>query len=235
MRIRLRHLLLACSTLLALPACGSDSSGTTPGVTYTMVAVAGNNQVGLWSDTTAIRPAVKITDNAGQPVAGVVVTFAASGPTNGTVLGATQTTGADGVATVGGWKLGTPGTSMLAVSAVGVSNSPIDLTATSKDQLQISRSAGTNQSATVRTAVTTPPTIQVSGLYTQAVIAGAMVTFSVTGGGGSVTRPTTTTDANGVARVGSWTLGPMAGVNQLTVVVTWPGSWSTTFAATGTP
>jgi hypothetical protein len=46
-------------------------------------------------------------------------------------------------------------------------------------------------------------------------VAGAPVTFSVQSGGGSVTGGSATTDASGIATVGSWTLGPTIGTNTL--------------------
>ena len=49
--------------------------------------------------------------------------------------------------------------------------------------------------------------------------AGVAVTFAVTGGGGSVTGGTTSTNANGVAQVGQWTLGGSPGVNAMTATV----------------
>jgi hypothetical protein len=46
-------------------------------------------------------------------------------------------------------------------------------------------------------------------------VAGVQVVFNVTAGGGSITGATQVTDATGVATVGSWTLGPAVGVNEL--------------------
>jgi hypothetical protein len=46
-------------------------------------------------------------------------------------------------------------------------------------------------------------------------VAGAIVTFTVTSGGGSVTGATATTNSSGIATVGGWTLGPAAGANTL--------------------
>jgi hypothetical protein len=46
-------------------------------------------------------------------------------------------------------------------------------------------------------------------------MSGAAVTFAVVSGGGSVTGATATTNGSGIATVGSWTLGPAAGVNVL--------------------
>jgi YVTN family beta-propeller protein len=44
-------------------------------------------------------------------------------------------------------------------------------------------------------------------------VTGVSVTFGVTAGGGGITGATSTTDAQGVATVGSWTLGQVAGLN----------------------
>ncbi|HEX2779054.1 MAG TPA: Ig-like domain-containing protein [Gemmatimonadaceae bacterium] len=46
-------------------------------------------------------------------------------------------------------------------------------------------------------------------------VQGVQVTFTVTNGGGQVTGATATTDQNGIATVGSWTLGTIVGANQL--------------------
>src|SRR5207249_7227857 len=48
-------------------------------------------------------PSVIVKDGSGNPVSGVAVTFAVA--TGGSVTGANQTTGTDGIATVGSWTL----------------------------------------------------------------------------------------------------------------------------------
>lgn len=69
--------------------------------------------------------AVKVTDGSGNPVAGVVVTFSAVG--GGSVTGGTQTTNAQGIATVGSWTIGTEaGTEYtLTATSVGLPGSPV--------------------------------------------------------------------------------------------------------------
>src|SRR4029077_5282814 len=68
-------------------------------------------------------------------------------------------------------------------------------------------------------------------------LANAAVTFAVTAGDGSVTSSVVTTDAGGVATVGSWTLGAIANPNQLVATVVGPGfnsaNNSIAFGATG--
>lgn len=63
-------------------------------------------------------------------------------------------------------------------------------------------------------------------------MAGVVVTFTVTSGGGTVTGATATSNASGIATVGSWTLGTVAGANTLSAQT---GSLpAVTFAACGT-
>ena len=79
----------------------------------------------------------------------------------------------------------------------------------------IAANSSTTLSAAVGAPVTEPPSVVVRNQSGQPV-AGARVSFSVATGGGRVTGGNATTDASGVATVGSWTLGPTAGSNTLT-------------------
>ena len=64
-------------------------------------------------------------------------------------------------------------------------------------------------------------------------IANVPVTFAVTSGGGTITGGTATTNAQGIATVGSWTLGVAAGPNSLTATSTAVAGGSFVFAAAG--
>ena len=66
--------------------------------------------------------------------------------------------------------------------------------------------AGNGQTATVGTAVATTPSVLVTDPNNNPV-SGVCVTFAVASGGGSVTGASATTNAAGIATVGSWTLG----------------------------
>jgi adhesin/invasin len=96
----------------------------------------------------------------------------------------------------------------------------------------VEASAGDGQSATVGTAVATPPAVLVRDRKGDP-LPNVRVSFAVVAGGGSITGATATTGASGVAAVGSWTLGTVAGSNQLRATVT--GLTPVTFTATGTP
>ena len=78
--------------------------------------------------------------------------------------------------------------------------------------------AGGDQTAPARGAVPTAPAVRVAD-QTGAPMAGVPVTFAVAAGGGAVTGAAATTDAQGIARVGAWTLGPAVGPNRLTATV----------------
>ncbi len=95
----------------------------------------------------------------------------------------------------------------------------------------LTKVAGDGQSAPAGTAVPVAPQVKVTDVL-GAAVANATVTFTVTAGGGSVTGATVQSDVNGLAAVGSWTLGATAGTNALTATVT--GVVPETFTATGT-
>ncbi len=86
------------------------------------------------SATTLCAPSAIVRDSYGNPVPGVSVVFTLAVSGNGTVSGATQSTGANGVARVGGWTI-IAGTNTLIATAplpmmpVGGSNS-VSFTAT---------------------------------------------------------------------------------------------------------
>ena len=94
--------------------------------------------------------------------------------------------------------------------------------------LFVNKYAGDNQTAAPGTAVATPPAVYVTD-HSGTPYAGAAVTFTVSGGGGSVTGATAFTNAQGIATVGSWVLGAVTGTNTLTATVS--GGVSVTFTA----
>lgn len=77
---------------------------------------------------------------------------------------------------------------------------------------------GENQTGFAGRPLDTSPTVRVEDGRGDPV-AGVEVTFEPNPGAGTVTRPTATTDANGVANAGSWTLGPDPGAHRLRVSV----------------
>lgn len=199
------------------------------GVPITHVVHAGNGQTATAGTAVPTRPATRIRDANGNPVAGIAVTFAVvSG--GGTVTAAATTTDAMGVATVGSWTLGgTVGTQTLAARAAGLPEASVNATATAPAGGTITIVAGNGQVAAAGATVALAPSVVVRDAANQPV-PNAVVTFSVTGGGGTVAPTSVTTNVSGVATVTSWRLGPAAGPN--TLVASRTGFASATFTAT---
>ena len=218
---------------------GSPLTFTATGIagTATQIAInAGDGQSATVATAVAILPSVIVSDANNNPVSGVTVIFSvASGGGFGT--GLSKTTDASGIATISSWTLGnTAGTNTLTATSSGLTGSPSTFTATGTAgvETQIAINAGDGQSATAGTAVTIPPSVIVKDVYNNPV-SGVAVTFAVVSGGGSGTGLNPTTDVNGIATVGSWTLGATAGANALTATSgTLTGS-PVTFTATATP
>jgi hypothetical protein len=101
----------------------STASSVTPYV--------GQNQPGLVGYPVNIRPAVKVTDAAANPMVGAEVTFGVSGGGSGT--GLVAKTNSSGVAQVGSWTLGaSPGNYLMTatVTGSGIAGNPVPFYAT---------------------------------------------------------------------------------------------------------
>jgi hypothetical protein len=99
--------------------------------------------------------------------------------------------------------------------------------------LNITDYAGDAQAQAAGTALPIAPAAQVTDQSGHPV-AGVQVTFTVTAGGGTVSGPVQLTNANGVATVGTWALGPAPGVNELQAAFnTGVSQGYTIFVATG--
>ena len=93
--------------------------------------------------------------------------------------------------------------------------------------------AGDNQTATAGSQVAVDPAVLVTDGGGNPV-ASVAVTFAVATGGGSIGGANAVTDASGIAEVGGWTLGPIAGPNTLTATSAGLSGSPVTFHATGT-
>ena len=205
----------------------------TAGPAARLVAATPVAQSAAVSSPVTARPAVTATDLAGNPVAGMPVVFAVTAG-GGTLTGASQETGADGIATVGSWTLGSAtGPNTMSASSPGLEGSPVSFSATA---LLLAPTlfrvyAGNGQGAPVGGAVATPPSVIVTGVGGQPVPQ-VPVTFTVVEGGGQVSGETPVTGQDGIARLGSWVLG--AGVNRLSAASPGIAGSPVTFNATGT-
>jgi len=90
---------------------------------------------------------------------------------------------------------------------------------------------GNNQTVAPGSTLPTAPSVIVKDSGGGAV-AGVTVTFSVAAGNGTITGGVVTTGADGIARVGSWTLPAAGGTYALTGSLTGAGGSPVTFSAT---
>jgi hypothetical protein len=117
-----------------LTSATSGPFTVTAAAASTIFAVAGDNQTATAGSAVAVPPAVRVTDQYGNPVSGVSVTFL---PQNGgSVTGTPQTTDVSGTAAVGSWTL-VAGTNYLLAETTdyyhggtGLAGDPVTFTAT---------------------------------------------------------------------------------------------------------
>ncbi|MEO8295319.1 MAG: SBBP repeat-containing protein [Gemmatimonadota bacterium] len=181
-------------------------------------------------------PLIRLEDMNGNPIAQAGVSITASIASGGGTLGGTITrmTQADGTAaftnlTIAGLS-GPQKISFTAPSFIGVTTGQIDLSAGAAAILSIS--AGDNQSGTPGTPLPIAPAVQVTDVGGNPV-AGVTVHFAVTSGGGNIAATTSTTNTQGVATSGVWTLGVAPGSNILAVSVAGLAGSPLSFTATG--
>lgn len=134
---------------IALTSATSAAFTIAPGPPTTIAVNDGNNQSTLVGAAVTTPPSVKVIDADGNGVSGVSVTFAvASG--GGSISGASPSTSASGIASVGSWTLGaTAGANTMTAAAAGLAGSPVTFAATG---LQFrSFTAGYNQTCSLMT------------------------------------------------------------------------------------
>lgn len=202
-------------TAMAIAAAGCRNNDM-PGVAAAISIAAGNNQQAPVGTSLAVSPAVLVRDGANNPVAGAIVRFTVTSG-GGTVLGDTALTDANGRAAAGEWIMGTsPGTNTLRATVSGTTlATTINATAIAGTGVSLRSSGQQGFLALAGQAVTPAPAVQVLDGFNNPV-PGVPVTFAVAQGGGVATGTSATTNASGIAQVGSWTLGSVAGFNLLT-------------------
>ncbi|MEL6547637.1 MAG: hypothetical protein AAFQ82_23640, partial [Myxococcota bacterium] len=187
----------------------------TPDEPAEIVVGAGvDGQSAVVDSAVAIPPSVSVLDQYGNPVPGTSVTFTVSGG-GGAVAGSDQTSALDGTATAGSWTLGqSAGANELTVTA-GAASATIDATGVSGAAASLEIGPGVaGQSALANAPVAVDPFVIVRDAFGNSV-SDVLVTFAVTAGGGTIAALSDTSDEDGVARAGTWTLGGALGTNTL--------------------
>jgi hypothetical protein len=176
-------------------------------------------------------PGVQVTDQFGNPVSGVTVTFEVIAG-RGTVEGATVTSDALGRAFVGRWNLGDPGANTIRASSGTLTPVTYTIMQMSRVPARVILSAGQGQTAEVGANVPIAPSVIVQNDAGIA-LSDIVVTFTPGPNSGNVSSTTVTTGMNGMATLGGWTLGPVVG--EQTLVASAGPTASFTFTAQATP
>ena len=209
-------------TASAMTRSASFTVHVLPGPPALIESVGGDSQTGIVHEFLAMDPAVRITDAHGNPVAGVVPALHVI---DGTVT--SSSTDDSGVVRVQ-WRLGnTAGPNVMYVKLPGLDSVRFSATGIAGPPTKLVRLSGDGQTAPANSAVAVAPSVRVLDVYGNHV-GGVAVHFASTFGGGSAAGADDTTDASGVATVGSWTLGA-GGPNTL---IASAGAASVSFAAT---
>ena len=184
--------------------------------------VEGNGQQVPVMTVVPVAPAVRVLDRYRNPVSGALITFTMGGEFTLPVTALhAPITGSDGIVRVADWRLGhRPGIYSL-TAKTGTLSVRFEATAVAGAPARILIQEGNFQVAPPGATLLTAPAVWIADAYGNRVArAGIPVTFSVREGGGGVTGGAVVTDAQGVARVGSWTLGPATVVNGFTTYQT---------------
>lgn len=181
-----------------------------PGPVVQLTRVTAESQKGIVNTLVTAPPAVRAEDMYANPVPGVPVVFSIALGT-GSLTGEQQTTNGQGVATVGGWRLGTQaGQQLVRAATAGTSGAVFSVTAEAGPPAELVKIAGDDQQSVSGLPVNVPPGVRVVDAFANPV-GNVPVSFTPGTGSGSVSGATLTTDpATGAAFVGSWTLGSAA-------------------------
>jgi adhesin/invasin len=226
--------LQAAVAATALTASTTSTVVTSPSSISALISPSATTTV---NTNVTPTPVVVVLDASGRPVPGTALTwgYTANPGSNGAIVGFSAATDSVGRATPGVWRVSQTAGTNTVQATVNATAITISLTTTgvAGTASQIAVNGGNTQTAPTSTAVTTPPSVLVRDQFNN-VVAGVSVTFSPTTGSGSVTGSPATTNASGIATVGSWTLGSTAGTHTLNAFLTATPAVTTSFTATAT-
>ena len=214
---QLRHLAEGSAAAFILLACITLSAcddGSAPPQPSRLEIEAGDAQSGVVAAALAVEPRVRVLSSNGKRVRGVTVTFQVSAG-GGTVTSNSAVTDSRGIASAGEWTIGSrAGSNTLSASVSGLSAINFSATGTAGAASALRALTLTSQNGVVGNTAGAAPSVLVSDAHDNPV-AGVLVTFNILAGGGSVGSAAVTTQADGVASAGSWTLGGLAGTQSV--------------------
>ena len=189
----------------------------------TLALASGDGQSGTVAQALTDQLVVVATDQAGNPVPDITVTWSITSG-NGGLSAATVTTDAQGLAAVS-WTLGTAAgaNTNLVQAMLGGAGAPVVFAATAVADVpaNVTIVSGDNQTGTVAQPLPNALVLAVSDQFGNPA-GGASVTWSVTTGGGTLSQDTTVTDAQGQGSV-ALALGTVAGTGNHGVQATVTG------------
>lgn len=200
-----------------LGACSSNDNTTVTPKASAIAIISGNAQTGVVGSPLTLPLVVKVTDQNGAAMSGVLVNFTASA--GATLKSASSTTDANGQATDSLTLLGsTVGSGTVTASVSGVTTSAIfAFTATAGTPSVVALVSGDAQTGLVGTGLTLPLVVKVTN-QGGAPVSGVTVNFAASGGA-ALQSATATTDANGLATDNVMTLSNTPGAGTVTVTV----------------
>ena len=215
-------------------ACsGSDSTGPADSDATRYIVTA---RATIVAAGTFVTISAQLADAAGSPVpvSRRVVTWSST-DSGGLLQRSTSATDASGSASVFFGPSPIAGASHVVTAqddrGLSVTSDPITVVA--GPPAFIATIDGYDQYTSPDAAVQVPPTVVVGDEFRNGV-PGLTIAFTITAGEGSASGTTASTDADGIASVGSWTLGAEFGENEMTAMVSGlPGF--VTFTATAAP
>jgi adhesin/invasin len=189
------------------------------------VSSASNNQTGTIGQPLPQPISVQVTDQSGNPVANVIVTWTVL-TGGGSVAQATSTTDGNGNASVI-WTLGTtPGDNTLRASiATGAS---VTISATGVAAIGSTMSIVSGDGQTVAAGAASAPLVAMVSTAQGLGVPNVAVAWTMTGNG-ALSATSTTTDANGQTSV---TVVPATAAQTITVTATAAGLTPVTFTIT---
>jgi large repetitive protein len=202
------------------------SASAVSGVGALLELVSGNNQVAAVGSALADSLVVRVTDDLGNPVAGVEVQWTVGG--GGSVSPASVQSGADGTAAAERVLGNASGPQTAQASSAGLTSVTFTQTAEPANPTSLVLVSGNGQTGGVGAQLTDSLVVRLVDDNGNGV-GGKAISWVVGTGGGSPSPATTTTNPNGFAWT-RWTLGPNAGSNLINAVFS--GVPSVPFTAT---
>jgi hypothetical protein len=228
---------IVSATVNGVAITQTDTVTVTPGVAAALVFTGQPTNTAAAATINAGSGGVVVTardsfGNTAGSFSGNVTLAIAANPSTGTLSGTLSQAAVAGVATFANLSIDQNGTgyTLRATSGALISAPSAMFNITASGSVVVS--AGNGQTGLVGFALNVSPAVLVRDAA-NAPVANAPVTFAVAGGGGGVTGEEATTNSNGIATVGSWTV--QIGTNTLTATVAGSGITGNpvTFTATG--